>query len=63
MSITPEQAAALISEPRKATGDSGSMERHSLKDMIEMDKYMADKAAVNSSSPIRHFKLVPPGTV
>ena len=51
--------------PKRARGDSGEMEQHSLKDQIEADKYLAGKDAV-SANPARAFvrvKIVPPGTV
>lgn len=31
--------------PRKASGDSGSIEQHSLKDQTEADRYLASKQA------------------
>ena len=50
--------------PRKATGDLGSMEQHSLPDQIAADKHVANQAA--AAAPhlrLRIVKLVPPGTV
>lgn len=48
--------------PAKATGDSGSVEQHSLKDQIEADKYLASKqAAKQKHRGLRFSKLVPPG--
>ncbi|MAE40161.1 MAG: hypothetical protein CML07_04450 [Psychrobacter sp.] len=49
--------------PKRAKGDSGEMEQHSLKDQIEVDRYLNSKTAVNSKSRGLQFsKLVPPGT-
>lgn len=49
--------------PKKATGDAGSVEQHSLTDQIAADKYLASKKAVRSRGlGIRMSKLVPPGS-
>jgi hypothetical protein len=49
--------------PKKATGDSGSVEQHSLSDQIAADKYLASKKAARSRGlGIRMSKLVPPGS-
>ncbi len=49
--------------PKKATGDSGSVEQHSLSDQITADKYLASKKAARSRGlGIRMSKLVPPGS-
>jgi hypothetical protein len=49
--------------PSKASGDSGSMEQHSLPDQIEADRYLeSKKAARGKGLGIRLKKLVPPGT-
>lgn len=48
--------------PKRAAGDSGSMEQHDLKDQIEADRYLNSKEAVKSRGlGIRMTKLVPPG--
>lgn len=48
--------------PKKAQGDSGSVEQHSLPDQIAADRYLASKRAVASKTKgIRLTKLVPPG--
>ena len=48
--------------PKKATGDSGSVEQHSLADQIAADRYLASKKATRSKGlGIRLSKLVPPG--
>ena len=49
--------------PKRAAGDSGSMEQHSLKDQIEADRYLASKEAARKGLSVRRSKLVPPGAV
>lgn len=52
------------SGPAKATGDSGSIEQHNLKDQIAAEKFLASKkAAKKGLGGLRITKLVPPGTV
>jgi len=49
--------------PKKATGDSGSVEQHALNDQIAADRYLASKKAARSRGlGIRLTKLVPPGS-
>jgi len=49
--------------PKKATGDSGSVEQHPLNDQIAADRYLASKKAARSRGlGIRLTKLVPPGS-
>ena len=49
--------------PAKVTGDQGSVEQHSLKEQIEVDRYLASKKAARSKGfGVRFGKLVPPGT-
>lgn len=59
---TIEQVAA---EPRKATGDGGSIENHSLRDLIAADQHLASKNAMESSVGlgIKMMRIKPPGTV
>jgi hypothetical protein len=48
--------------PKKAQGDAGSLEQHSLQDQIAADRYLASKAAVQRHGKgIRLTKIVPPG--
>lgn len=48
--------------PAKASGDSGSMEQHRLRDQIEADRYLNSKQATKSKKRgLRLNKLVPPG--
>jgi hypothetical protein len=49
--------------PKRASGDSGSVEQHSLKDQLEADRYLASKKAAKSKGlGIRLAKLVPSGS-
>ncbi len=48
--------------PKKAQGDAGSVEQHSLTDQIAADRYLAAKRAVRARGRgIIISKLVPPG--
>ena len=50
--------------PKRAKGDAGEMEQHSLKDQIAADRHLGAKDAANSKTRgLRFNKLVPPGTV
>lgn len=54
--------AANAAAPRRAQGDTGSMEQHSLPDQIAADKYLAAKAAMSSKRKgLRFFKFISPG--
>ena len=49
--------------PKRASGDSGSVEQHSLSDQIAADKHLASKQAASGKGlGIRKVKLSPPGT-
>jgi len=48
--------------PKSASGDSGSMQQHSIPDQIVADRYLASKNASRSKGlGIRLTKVVPPG--
>jgi len=48
--------------PKRAQGDSGSIEQHSLKDQVEADRYLASKeAAKRPDRGLRMNRLAPPG--
>ncbi len=52
------------SAPRKASGDAGSVEQHSLADQIAADKYLESKAASRSKGlGIKLAKISPGGTI
>ena len=49
--------------PKRAKGDSGEMEQHSLTDQIAADKYLASKkAAAGKGFGMRLVKISPGGT-
>ena len=48
--------------PKRAKGDAGEVEQHSLKEQLEADRYLASKKAVKSKrAGLKFTKLVPPG--
>lgn len=51
--------------PRRVRTDAGEVESHDLNQMIEADKYLAAKSAMNGSNSsrrgLRFNKLIPPG--
>lgn len=62
---TPEITDAIKSNatgPRRASGDSGSVEQHSIDDQIKADQYIkSNNAAGRSDVGIRFINTVPPG--
>jgi hypothetical protein len=64
MSDLSEQIEDAAAAPKKVQTDSTSVEAHSIADLIEADRYLASKAAAQSSGRgllLSQFK--PPGTV
>ena len=51
--------------PKRVTGDSGSVEQHSLDELIRADKYITNKenAAAGMLSVIKIVRFAPCGTV
>jgi hypothetical protein len=49
--------------PKKAQGDSGSVEQHALIEQIEADRYLASRDAAKKGLGVRMTKVVPPGAV
>lgn len=50
------------SGPKRAKGDAGEMEQHSLTEQIEVAKFLASKEAVKKKPfGLRRAKLIPPG--
>jgi len=48
--------------PKRAQGDSGSVDQHSLKDQIEADRYLASKeASKRRDRGLRMSRIAPPG--
>ena len=57
-----EQIRENAQGPRRASGDSGSVEQHSLQDQMAADRYLASKeAAKRKGMGIRVGKMIPPG--
>ena len=51
------------SGPKRATGDSGSVEQHALKDQIDADRYLESKKATRKKGlGVKLVKLTPSGT-
>ena len=50
--------------PKKVSGDAGSVEQHSISDLIKADKYLASKGAAKSHGiGIKLTKIEPDGTL
>jgi hypothetical protein len=49
--------------PKRAQGDSGSVEQHDLKNQIEADRHLASKEAAKKDLGVRRTKVAPPGAV
>ncbi len=50
--------------PKKASGDTGSVEQHPINDQIDADRYLASKqAAKKGLGGIRRNRVSPPGAV
>ncbi|MBL0920917.1 MAG: hypothetical protein IBJ10_02175 [Phycisphaerales bacterium] len=57
-----EQIAENAAAPRRAQGDAGSVESHSLPDQIAADRYLASKAASKRADRgLRFSRIAPPG--
>lgn len=54
-----EQAAQ---EPKRVTGDQGTVEQHSLAEQIEADKYARSLRSASSGIGIRFRKIIPPNS-
>ena len=49
---------------KRAKGDNGELEQHNLKDLIEVDRHIANQQAANKGAKSLKFsKIVPPGSV
>ncbi|MCZ2098823.1 MAG: hypothetical protein LC121_21685 [Anaerolineae bacterium] len=49
--------------PKRAQGDSGSVEQHPLTEQIEAVRHLASKEAAKQKLGVRMTKVVPPGAV
>lgn len=55
--------AENITAPKKASGDSGSVEQHSLAEQIAADRYLSAKAAAKAKRlGVQFKKMIPPGS-
>lgn len=62
--VGTEAIVEALENPRRVSGDAGSVEGHSLPDLIAADKYLAAKAAASTRNRgLRFTKLIPDGTV
>lgn len=53
---------ASAAGPKKASGDSGSVEMHPLSEQIEADQYLSGKTAVSRAHRgLRQSRCSPPG--
>lgn len=67
---SPADAAALADailenakSPKRVQGDAGSVEQHSLQDLIAADKFLQSKKAAQNGLGVRLHKLSPDGAV
>ena len=54
-----------LAGPRAASGDAGSVESHSLKDLLEMQRYLSSGAAGGATTRnrgLRFSRFMPDGT-
>ena len=50
--------------PQSASGDAGSMQQHSLPDVVLADKHLAAKNAMTKRNfGLTRVQIIPPGTV
>ncbi len=60
--ISADKIAENAAAPAKVTGDSGSMEQHSIPDQIAADRYAQSKAALRARPlGFRRVKMRPGG--
>jgi len=58
-----DQIRENASGPKAAKGDAASMEQHSLRDLIEADRYLASKKAAGGKGfGLKVSQFIPPGT-
>lgn len=64
---TPDLEQTILDNaagPKRARGDQGEVEQHALKDQIEADKYLRNRAAAAAGPrALRTSRIVPPGSV
>lgn len=53
-----------LSKPKRAKGDQGEMEAHSLKDQVEAAKFLSsDTVAEKPHRALKYARIKPPGAV
>ncbi len=57
MAETEDAIEWALTQPKSAEVDGQKVENHSLKDMIEADRYLASKKAARSRRPLRITKM------
>jgi hypothetical protein len=63
-SVTLDNAIAEAAQsPKRVQGDAGSVEQHSLQDLIAADKFLQSKKATQNGLGIRLHKISPDGAV
>jgi hypothetical protein len=66
LDLVTDALAAAAAGPRRVSVDGREVESHSLKDVIEADRYLRARcatAAGRGARGLRFTKLVPPGAV
>lgn len=54
----------IAANPKKVTGDAGSVEEHPIPDLLALRKArQAEEAAAKPARGLRFTKLIPPGAV
>lgn len=63
MADLTEQIAESAAAPKRASNETGSMEAHSLKDLIEADRYLKSQSGADNTATrgLRRNKIVPFG--
>lgn len=46
--------------PKRASDDNGSFEAQPLQELVNVDKYLDNKAAASRGIGLRHVRMVPP---
>jgi hypothetical protein len=61
---TSDAILSALAGPKRVSGDAGSVEQHSIPDLIAADRYVRSRCGgANPRRGLRITKLVPPGTV
>lgn len=62
--MTAEQLEALALNAKRLKAGANERESHSLKELMDFDRYLAEKAAAGGAAiPIRFMRTRPPGSV